>query len=65
MHIKRRHFLKVVAATGGAALLAPQETATAEQQFLTSAPIGNFKLFYEAHGDGPTVVFAHGSGGTH
>lgn len=65
MPIKRRHFLQVAAATGGAALLAPGDTATAEQQFLTSAPIGSFKLFYEVHGDGPTVVFAHGSGGTH
>jgi 3-oxoadipate enol-lactonase len=65
MQIKRRQFLQVAAATGGAALLAPPDTATAEQQFLTSAPIGSFKLFYEVHGDGPTVVFAHGSGGTH
>ena len=65
MRIKRRHFLQVAAATGGAALLAPPQTANAEQQFLTSAPIGSFKLFYEVHGDGPTVIFAHGSGGTH
>jgi 3-oxoadipate enol-lactonase len=65
MQIKRRHFLQVAAAAGGAALLAPPETASAEQQFLTSAPIGSFKLFYEVHGEGPTVVFAHGSGGTH
>jgi len=65
MRIKRRHFLQVAAATGSAALLAPPKTASAEQQFLTSAPLGSFKLFYEVHGDGPTVVFAHGSGGTH
>src|SRR6476660_2721379 len=65
MKIKRRHLLQVAAATGGAALLAPPATAPAEQQFLTSVPIGSFKLFYEVHGDGPTVVFAHGSGWTH
>jgi 3-oxoadipate enol-lactonase len=65
MRIKRRDFLQVAAASGGAVLLARPETATAEQQFLTAAPLGSFRLFYEVHGDGPTVVFAHGSGGTH
>ena len=65
MRIQRRDFLQVAAATGGAALLSRHEVADAEQQFLTAAPLGAFKLFYEVHGDGPTVVFAHGSGGTH
>jgi 3-oxoadipate enol-lactonase len=65
MRIPRRDFLQVAAATGGAALLSHPESASAEQQFLTAAPLGTFKLFYEVHGDGPTVVFAHGSGGTH
>ena len=64
MHIKRRQFLHVAAA-GAGALLAPSETSNAAQQFLTSAPIGSFKLFYEVHGEGPAVVFAHGAGGTH
>ena len=64
MRIKRRQFLQVAAASGGAALLSPPK-AIAEQQFLTSAPLGSFKMFYEVHGDGPAVVFAHGSGGTH
>jgi len=65
MRIKRRQFLHAAAAGGGAALFARTEKAFAEQQFLTSAPLGSFKLFYEVHGDGPAVVFAHGSGGTH
>src|SRR6476660_10364255 len=64
MRIKRRQFLQVAAASGGAALLTPPK-AIAEQQFLTSAPLGSFKMFYEVHGDGPAVIFAHGSGGTH
>jgi 3-oxoadipate enol-lactonase len=65
MRMKRRQFLHVAAAGGGAMLLVRPDTAIAEQQFLTSAPLGSFKLFYEVHGDGPAVVFAHGSGGTH
>src|SRR5262245_32687533 len=65
MRIKRRQFLHAAAVSGGAMLLTRSQTASAEQQFLTSAPLGSFKLFYEVHGDGPAVVFAHGSGGTH
>jgi alpha/beta hydrolase family protein len=64
MRIKRRQFLQVAAASGGAALLSPTK-AIADQQFLTSAPLGSFKMFYEVHGDGPAVIFAHGSRGTH
>ena len=66
MHDERRRFLKqLAAATGGAALAARTLPLAAEQQFLTSAKLGAFNLFYEVHGDGPAVVFAHGSGGTH
>src|SRR5262245_9505618 len=65
MRIKRRQFLHAAAVSGGAMLLTRPDTASADQQFLTSAPLGSFKLFYEVHGDGPAVVFAHGSGGTH
>jgi len=63
MRIERRGFMKLAAAAGAA--LGSSQAARAEQQNLTSAPIGDFKLFYEVHGDGPAVVFAHGSGGTH
>lgn len=63
--VARRRFLQVAAAAGGAALAARPEPAAAVDQFLTSAPLGSFKLYYEVHGDGPAVVFAHGSGGTH
>jgi 3-oxoadipate enol-lactonase len=65
MRIERRRFLELTTAAGGAALMAGAETAAAEQQFLTAASLGPFKLFYEVHGDGPAVVFAHGAGGTH
>src|SRR5262245_32892176 len=63
MRMKRRQFLQAAAVSGGAMLLTRPDRAGAEQQFLTSAPLGSFKLFYEVHGDGPAVVFAHGSGG--
>jgi 3-oxoadipate enol-lactonase len=29
------------------------------------APINGIDLYYESHGDGPAVVFAHGAGGNH
>ena len=29
------------------------------------APVNGVELYYESHGDGPAVVFAHGAGGTH
>jgi len=65
MRHERRRFLQKMAAVSGAALAGAPRLAGAEQQFLTSARLGNFDLFYEVHGDGPAVVFAHGSGGTH
>jgi pimeloyl-ACP methyl ester carboxylesterase len=64
MLILRRRFLQVAAASSGAALVG-RPGPTAGQQFVTSAALGDFKLFYEVHGQGPAVVFAHGSGGTH
>jgi pimeloyl-ACP methyl ester carboxylesterase len=63
MRIERRRFLQRAAASTGVALAGA--SLDAEQQFLTAAPLGDFKLFYEVHGEGPAVVFAHGSGGTH
>ncbi len=29
------------------------------------APVNGIDLYYETHGEGPTVVFAHGAGGNH
>lgn len=29
------------------------------------APVGGIDLYYESHGEGPAVVFAHGAGGNH
>lgn len=29
------------------------------------APVNGIELYYESHGDGPAVVFAHGAGGNH
>ena len=29
------------------------------------APINGIELYYESHGSGPAVVFAHGAGGNH
>lgn len=29
------------------------------------APVNGIDLYYEVHGEGPTVVFAHGAGGNH
>lgn len=46
-------------------LAASGTRAAAEDKFLTSAKLDNFELYYELHGDGPSVVFAHGAGGTH
>lgn len=29
------------------------------------APSGNLRIYYESHGDGPSIVFLHGAGGNH
>src|SRR5580658_10259134 len=64
--VVRRGFLKSIGAGSGAlALVGSAVRAAAEEKFLTSAKLGDFKLFYEVHGEGPAVVFAHGAGGTH
>jgi len=63
-NVVRRNFLKNVAA--GAGVLAGAATqANAVDKYLTPAKLDNFQLFYEIHGDGPAVIFAHGAGGTH
>ncbi|HLG97065.1 MAG TPA: alpha/beta hydrolase [Bryobacteraceae bacterium] len=61
----RRGFLRRVATGSGALALASTQRATAEEKYLTAAKLDNFALYYEIHGDGPPVVFAHGAGGTH
>jgi 3-oxoadipate enol-lactonase len=64
--IVRRSFLKNVAAGSAAvAIAASGEPAFAEDKYLTSTKLGDFQLYYEIHGAGPAVVFAHGAGGTH
>jgi 3-oxoadipate enol-lactonase len=65
-NLVRRGFLKsVVAGSGAFAFVGSADRAAGEDKFLTSAKLGDFKLFYEVHGEGPAVVFAHGAGGTH
>jgi 3-oxoadipate enol-lactonase len=66
-NLVRRNFLKQVAAGSAAtlAIAASQEPASAEDKYLTSAKLGDFSLYYEVHGSGPAIVFAHGAGGTH
>ncbi|HYL37398.1 MAG TPA: alpha/beta hydrolase [Bryobacteraceae bacterium] len=65
-NVARRHFLQRIAAGSGALAFAGSETpAAAEDKYLTSVRLDNFNLYYELHGDGPPVVFAHGAGGTH
>jgi 3-oxoadipate enol-lactonase len=64
--VMRRRFLRRVAVGSGAlALAGSAQRAAAEDKFLTSAKLENFELFFEVHGEGPAVVFAHGAGGTH
>ena len=64
--VERRKFLGRMIAVGGA--LAPGgivSRLSAQSRSLASVTIGDgFELFYEVHGDGPPVVFAHGGGGT-
>ena len=64
--VGRRKFLGRMIAVGGA--LAPGgivSRLSAQSRSLASVTLGDgFELFYEVHGDGPPVVFAHGGGGT-
>lgn len=64
--VARRQFLqRAMAASGALALTETVVPASAEDRFLTSAKLGNFDFYFETHGEGPAVVFAHGAGGTH
>jgi 3-oxoadipate enol-lactonase len=63
---KRREFLQRVATVSGAVAMGGALTpATAADKFLSPAKVGDIDLYYEIHGEGPAVVFAHGAGGTH
>ena len=63
--IARRRFFATLQGGAAALALTSVQQAAAEDKYLTSAKLGNFDLYYEVHGDGPPVVFAHGAGGTH
>lgn len=63
---RRRFVERALAAGGGLAFAAAAPRLAAQGRFLTPAPLGDgFDLYYEVHGHGPPVVFAHGAGGTH
>jgi pimeloyl-ACP methyl ester carboxylesterase len=65
--VARRQFLgRIAAASGAVAVMKPSAaTVAASDTFLASAKLKDFDFYYEVHGEGPAVVFAHGSGGTH
>ena len=62
---RRKFFRQVVAAGGALAAIGVSPRILAQSAFLTSVTLGDFELYYEVHGEGPPVVFAHGAGGTH
>ncbi len=62
----RRTFLQRSLTIGaGLCLTSTVLPALAQNQYLTSMALGDFNLFYEDHGSGPPVFFAHGAAGTH
>ena len=65
--VDRRRFLaRMLAAGGGLAFLEAAPRLAAQSRFLRPATLADgVELYYEVHGDGPPVVFAHGAGGTH
>ena len=66
MQTSRRGFVRQLAAvTGGLAIGVPVMRAAAQSRFLSAVTLGDFDMYYEVHGEGPPVVFAHGAGGTH
>lgn len=60
----RRGFLQTVAMTAGY-LTVSGSLGQAEDKFLTRAKFGSFEMYYEVHGEGPAIAFAHGGGGSH
>ena len=64
--IGRRTFLTSLGCAGGAvAVDRYMPRLLAQSQRLETVSLGDFDLYYEVHGEGPPVVFAHGAGGTH
>ncbi len=62
----RRNFLSRSLVIGtGLGMGGIAQLVSAQNQFLTPISIGDFKLYYEDHGSGPVVIFAHGAAGTH
>ncbi|MYN63649.1 MAG: alpha/beta fold hydrolase [Acidobacteria bacterium] len=63
----RRRFLgRMIAAGASLAAAGAVPRLAAQSRFLTAATLDDgFELYYEVHGEGPVVVFAHGAGGTH
>ena len=64
--ISRRKLFQQILVGGG--VLAASDLSmgfTAQSGSLKSVQLDGFEMFYECHGTGPAVVFAHGAGGTH
>ncbi|MCY3845306.1 MAG: alpha/beta fold hydrolase [Acidobacteria bacterium] len=65
METDRRDFLRCLAAATGSVLAGGAAPAAAQSRYLSAVTLGDFDLYYEVHGAGRPVVFAHGAGGTH
>ncbi len=64
--IGRRTFLTSLGFAGGTiAVDGYTPRLLAQSRKLETVSLGEFKLYYEVHGEGPPVIFAHGAGGTH
>ena len=64
--VGRREFVTQLGLAGGVvAMHGHIPRLSAQSQRLTSISLDGFDLYYEVHGKGPPVVFAHGAGGTH
>ena len=64
--IGRRTFLTSLGFAGGTVAVYGYTPRLLEQSDrLETVSLGDFDLYYEVHGEGPPVVFAHGAGGTH
>ena len=62
---RRKLFQQILVGSGVIAASDLSTDLTAQSGSLKSVQLAGFELFYECHGTGPAVVFAHGAGGTH